>query len=196
MYLSALTRMTGGEVATIEKALYEDRSLIRMLGMRRSMFIVSRELAPVVQASCSRTIAAAQRRRLVKLLDGAGVGPAPGDWLADVETSVVAALRAAGEATAAELAEAEPRLRTSLVMAEGKPYEATQNITSRVLFQLAVDGHIVRGRPRGGWTTNTYRWSPMESWLPGGCRSWMAAPRVPSWCVGGSQPSDPRRSRT
>ena len=168
VYLSALARMRGDDVGAVEDALYDERSLVRLLGMRRSMFVVPRDLAPIVQAACSRTIAQAQRRRLVKLLDDAGVAADAAAWVADVEKSVLRALRARGEAIAAELAEDEPRLRTSLVMAEGKPYQATQNITSRVLFQLAIDGHIVRGRPRGGWTTNNYSWSPMESWLPGG----------------------------
>jgi hypothetical protein len=168
VHLSALARMVGGEVSAIEEALYEHRCLVRMLGMRRTMFVVPRDLAPVVQTACSRTIAAAQRRKLAKHLADAEVHLDVAGWLADVEESVVGALRARGEATAAELADDEPRLRTALVMAAGKSYEATQNITSRVLFQLAVDGRIVRGRPRGGWTTNNYHWSPMESWLPGG----------------------------
>ncbi|MGH3611678.1 MAG: winged helix DNA-binding domain-containing protein [Pseudonocardia sp.] len=168
VHLSALIRLRGGTVGAVEEALYERRSLVRILGMRRSMFVVGLDVAPIVQAACSVSVAAAQRRRLVMLLGGAGVGPDVEGWLVDVERSVLAAVRARGGATAQELARDEPRLRTSLVMAEGKPYEAVQNITSRVLFQLAAEGHIVRGRPQGGWTTNNYVWSPIESWLPGG----------------------------
>jgi hypothetical protein len=37
-----------------------------------------------------------------------------------------------------------------------------------VLFLLAAEGRIVRGRPLGTWTSTLYRWAPMESWLPGG----------------------------
>jgi hypothetical protein len=168
VHLSALARMDGGDVATVEAALYEERSLVRMLGMRRSVFVVPVGLAPVVQAACSRAIATVQRRRLVAELDSAGVAADPAGWLADVEESVVAALRARGEATAAELAADEPRLRTPLTMAVGKPYEAVQYVTTRVLFQLAVDGRIIRGRPRGSWTSSQYSWAPIESWLPGG----------------------------
>jgi len=53
-------------------------------------------------------------------------------------------------------------------MARGKPYEATGNITSRVLFLLAADGRIVRGRPRGSWISSQYHWSTAADWLPGG----------------------------
>ena len=163
VHLSALARLRDGGVSVVEDALYEQRSLIRILGMLRSMFVVGRDVAPVVQAACSTAVAVAQRKRLVKLLSGADVGTDVQGWLADVERSVLEALRARGSAAAGELAADEPRLCTSLVIAAGKPYEAVQSLTSRVLFQLAAEGHIVRGRPRGGWTTNNYLWSPIES---------------------------------
>jgi hypothetical protein len=84
----------------------------------------------------------------------------------------VKALAVRGSATAQELAEDEPRLKQRLLMAKGKPYEAIGNVTSRVLFQLAVDGRIVRGRPRGSWISSQYYWATVEDWLPGGLRTW------------------------
>ena len=154
------------EVQTIERALYDERSLIRLLGMRRTIFVVPVELAPVIQAACTKAIAALQRRRYVQLLAEGGVGD--GTWLEEVEEATVRALAARGEATGAELSADEPRLRTQLLMAEGKPYESRQNVTTWVLFLLAADGRIVRGRPRGSWTSSQYRWSPAATWLPHG----------------------------
>jgi hypothetical protein len=166
VFMSVHARTAPASVAEIERALYEDRSLIRMLGMRRTMFVVPVELAPVIQAACTKEIAARQRRTYTKLLAEGGVGD--GAWLDDVEESTARALAARGEATGAELSADEPRLRTQLLMAEGKSYAATQNMTTWVLFMLAADGRIVRGRPRGSWTSSQYRWSPAETWLPGG----------------------------
>ncbi len=168
VYLAAGARMITGEPSVLERALYDERSLVRMLGMRRTMFVVPLDLAPVVQAACTRKVAVQERRRLVQHLDQAGVAPDPGSWLKDVEESTLRALEARGEATAAELSDDEPRLHTSLLMAEGKPYQARQNICTRVLFLLAADGRIVRGRPCGSWTSSQYRWSPLQAWLPGG----------------------------
>jgi hypothetical protein len=153
-------------VADIERALYEERSLVRMLGMRRTMFVVPVELAPIVQASTTDAIAVVQRRRYTQIITDAGVGD--GTWLKEVEEATVRALAARGEATGAELSADEPRLRTQVLMAEGKPYEAKTNITTWVLFLLAAEGRIVRGRPRGSWISSQYRWSPIEVWLPGG----------------------------
>jgi Winged helix DNA-binding domain len=166
VFLSLWARTTSASVAGIERALYDDRTLIRMLGMRRTMFVVPAELAPVIQAACTKEIAARQRRTYVKLLVDQGVGD--GDWLRAVEDATEQALMARGEATGSQLSADVPRLRTQLLMAEGKSYAAKQNITTWVLFMLAADGRIVRGRPRGTWTSSQYHWSPAGQWLPGG----------------------------
>jgi Winged helix DNA-binding domain len=186
VFLSVYARSAPVAVKAIEHALYEERSLVRMLGMRRTMFVVPAELAPVIQASCTNAIAVEQRRRYTQLLVKAGVGD--GEWLADVEASTAQALAKRGEATGAQLSGDEPRLRTAVQLAEGKPYAARQNITTWVLFLLAAEGRIVRGRPLGSWTSSQYRWSPIDAWLPGGLaelpveharaelvRAWLAA---------------------
>ncbi len=154
--------------AVIEQALYVDRTLVRMLGMRRTMFVVAADLMPVVQASCTDEIALRQRRRYVQLLAQGGIAGDAGAWLKDVEESTARALAARGEATAAQLAEDEPRLRTKIMMAEGKSYGGMQGVSTWVLLLLAAEGRIVRGRPRGSWTSTQYRWLPIEAWLPGG----------------------------
>ena len=166
VHLSALARLRDPAIEVTEAALYDDRTLVRMLGMRRTMFVVSREVAPVVQAACTRAIAVQLRRRLVQHLSEGGVADDCTAWLLALEDATATALAARGEATAAELAEDVPLLRTSLRMAEGKAYEAEVYVTTRVLFQLAADGRIVRGRPRGSWTSSQYRWAPLGSWLP------------------------------
>jgi hypothetical protein len=38
-------------------------------------------------------------------------------------------------------------------------------VSTRVLFLLATEGKIVRGRPLGAWTSGQYRWAPTETWL-------------------------------
>jgi len=65
VYLSARARLERPSVEAIEHALYAERSLVRMLGMRRTMFVVPRALAAVVQASSTRALVPAQRRLLI-----------------------------------------------------------------------------------------------------------------------------------
>jgi Winged helix DNA-binding domain len=177
VYLAVAARMRDAEVAAVERALYEDRTLIRMLGMRRTMWVVPVELAAVVKESSTRAVAARLRRGLVQHLAEAGAtGDAdPGAWLAELEAAAHRALLARGEAMATELAEDVPGLKTTLLMAEGKKYQAEVRINNRVLGLMAADGLIVRGRPRGSWISSQYRWSPIEAWLPDGLPTWPVA---------------------
>ncbi len=163
VYLSCAAR-TDASVADIDRALYDDRSLVRILGMRRTMWVVDRHTAPLVQSSSADDVAVRERKRLVKDLETEGIDDAD-RWLAEVEQATLRALEQRGTAMASELTGDEPRLRTTITGARGKSYESTSYITSRVLVQLAAQGRIVRGRPRGGWTSTQYTWSPTSTWL-------------------------------
>ena len=162
VYLSVWARMSGGDVASVERALYDDRTLVRLLAMRRTVFVLPVEIAPIALAACSRAVATQQRRMLLGWLTEAKVATDVPAWLEEVEQVALRALIARGEATAAELSADDPRLRVELVFAEGKAYEGKQRVGSRVLLLLAAEGHIVRGRPLGSWTSTQFRWSPWE----------------------------------
>jgi hypothetical protein len=166
--LAAQARMDAPALPAIEDALYERRALVRILGMRRTMFVVPVELAPVVQASTTRGLIPGERRRFIAQLEAAGVAADGARWLEETERATLAALLARGEASARELAADVPALKTTIAVAEGKRYAANQGVSWKVLFLLAAAGEIVRGRPSGSWTSTLYRWAPMGDWLPGG----------------------------
>jgi hypothetical protein len=165
VFLSAAARTHQPDVAALEHALYQERTLVRMLGMRRTMFVVARELAPIVQAACTDAIAAQQRKLLVGMLQQAGFADDVPAWLEDLEGATLAALEARGEATAQELAQDEPRLAKRILLAEGKNYEGWQSLSTRILMLLAAEGKIVRTRPRGTWISSQHRWAPLRAWL-------------------------------
>src|SRR3984957_12385374 len=138
VYLGLLARMApAAGLPSIDRALYEDRTLIRLLGMRRTVFVAPLDNAALIQAACSRAVAARERRKVLSWLADAGVGNDPDAWLAEVEQAALAALTVRGEATAAELVADDARLVTELVLAAGKTYQGRQTIASRVLFLLA-----------------------------------------------------------
>jgi len=174
VHLAACARLTNPNIEAVEKALYDDRTLVRMLGMRRTVFVVPRETVPVIQAAAADAVAAANRRRLSQLLVDAGVTEHPDRWLAEAGEATVAVLGRLGEATGTELAAQVPALRTRVEMAQGKPYGGAANLTSQVLFLLASAGYIVRGRPRGSWISSQHRWSLLRDWLPDGLPEWSA----------------------
>ena len=159
VYLAAWARTGSVDIATIEHALYTERALVRMLGMRRTVFVVPADLAPVIQAACTDQIAEGLRRRLTQVVREAGIASDAPTWLTEVGEATVRALAARGSATGAELAADEPRLRTQIVAAADNPYGGAVNLTNRLLTLLSAEGLIVRGRPRGGWTSTQFAWS-------------------------------------
>ena len=59
IFLSAQARVTGMTVADLERALYVDRSLVKHLAMRRTLFVFPRERLADAQAGASERVAAA-----------------------------------------------------------------------------------------------------------------------------------------
>jgi hypothetical protein len=168
VFLSIVARTRAPSVSAIEQALYEKRELVRMLGMRRTMFVVPDALAPVVQAACTCAIAVQLRRRYQQILTDARVVEDVANWWTTVAGATLAALQHRGEATAQELGQDVPELRTQIRVAEGKSYAGTQSVATWMLMQLSAEGRIVRGRPRGSWISSQYRWAPIDVWLPAG----------------------------
>ncbi|MFF4757378.1 winged helix DNA-binding domain-containing protein [Streptomyces sp. NPDC001292] len=159
VYLGVGARLAepAGTVPQTERALYEDRTLVRMHGMRHTIFVFPAELTAVVHASTGIAVAARARAALIK--DMAKAGAPDAAWLKEVEESTLAALARRGQATAAELAQDEPRLREQFAYAAGKSYEGVHSVSSRLLRVLGVEGKVVRGRPLGSWTSTQFRWA-------------------------------------
>ncbi|MEE4546070.1 winged helix DNA-binding domain-containing protein [Streptomyces sp. V4-01] len=163
VFLSVGARLAepGQTVAGVEEALYgEGRSLVRMLAMRRTMFVVPRRDAAVFRAAAGQQIAAKERQKLLAYLAEGGGWDA--GWLAGAEAAVQDALAAHGDRSGAELSRLVPQLREQVTVARGKPYEATQNVASRVIRVMAAENLIERRRPAGSWTSSQFRWAKGE----------------------------------
>ncbi|MFJ8331062.1 winged helix DNA-binding domain-containing protein [Streptomyces sp. NPDC094437] len=159
VYLAVGARLADAAqtVARTERALYTDGTLLRMHGMRHTVFVFPADLTAVVHASTGLTIAARERATLLK--DMAKAGAPDAAWLTAVEESALAALARRGQATAVELALDEPRLKEQFGYATGKSYAGTHTVSTRLLKVLGLEGKVVRGRPLGSWTSNQFRWA-------------------------------------
>jgi hypothetical protein len=172
VYMELFARTDGLARADVERALYDDRSLVKVLGMRRTMFVVSPGFAGVIHAATATEIAVRERKRLHQMLEGAGItDDAPG-WVDRVERETLDALHELGEATAADLTKRVPELREQILFGEGKTWAGKVGVSTRLLFMLSAEGRIVRGRPKGSWLSSLYRWVPMDRWLGGGLEPW------------------------
>ena len=168
VFLQARARMSRSSPAEIEHELYEERTVLRVLAMRRTLFLVPVDDVPMINAAASRAVAETERKRTIAMFTEAGIGPDPAALLAELEDIGLAAVRKRGEATTADLRALDPRLGQKITIARGKPYEATISVGQKVFFHLALDGRIARSRPRGSWIASQFRWSPIERWLPDG----------------------------
>jgi len=164
--LSARARVADVAVADVERALYEARDVLRILGMRRTLFVMPPDLAVIVRAACSDAIARRERRRLIGFLETARPGRDAAALLAQAEADTLAALDDLGAASATELTRLVPALTEQFAVGEGKRYAGTVGLSTRLLFLLAAEWKIVRARPRGSWVSGQYRWARLEAWAP------------------------------
>jgi hypothetical protein len=165
VYLSAGQRIEGFAVDDLDDALYERRTLARLLGMRRTMFVVPLDLAAAVEAACTRPLIEPERKRTLQLLAAEGIGD-PESTLERAARATLAALDRSPQPVAARsLTPAVPELQVQVELAPGKAYAARPNITNRVLLTLALERHIARARPLGSWLSSQYRWVPWDRWF-------------------------------
>jgi hypothetical protein len=168
VFLSVLARSATSTLGDVSQAMYERRSLVRWMAMRRTLFLFLREEIPTVQAAVSTPLAGMLRRRLVSRLQRNGTEPVVdgdvGGWLAGLEDRVERALARRGTATGAQLADDEPALKT--VILARAPSDRPQNLTTSLLTLMSAEGRLVRGDPTGPWTSRQHRWEPVTRWWP------------------------------
>ena len=173
--------------ADIDRALYDERSVVKQLAMRRTLFAFPRDLLPAVWGSASDRVARQLRTRLAKEVEANGIAKRRrGLAQPDVRRRCSAALAEDGPATTAELRERIPALARRLELAPGKAYGGSFPIAPRVLGTLAASGAILRGGNDGDWRVSRPRWTLTEDWL-GGARATKPSPKpaTASWSSAG-----------
>ena len=175
VYLSALARCTQATLADVATAMYDDHALVRLMAMRRTLFVAPRELVPVVHAAASLDVAATMRKRLLKELATLPTDPpvptggaALEHWLTEVETEVEDALARLGTASGTQLGAAVPRLRTALLPTTTKAYDVRRTVTSQVLVLMGAEGRLVRRQPLGSWSSRQHTWELARAVWPAG----------------------------
>jgi Winged helix DNA-binding domain len=165
VYLSARSRVDDMAVEDMERALYVDRSLVKHLAMRRTLWVLPRETLASAQAGASLRVADRERRRLVADVERAGLHRDGAGWLAAAGEQVLTVLSEGGEASWADLRAAIPLLEGAITYGEGKSWGGQAPVGPRVLTVLSGEGRIVRGTNDGAWTAARHRWATTASWL-------------------------------
>src|SRR5690606_38038615 len=121
-----------------------DRTLVKHLAMRRTLFVFPRDTLPAAQAGASNRVAAAERRRLIADVQKAGLFEDGETWLDEASAAVLAVLSDGREASSSELRAEIPLLEGSYPYGVGKSWEGRIQIGPRVLTVLSAGGRIVR----------------------------------------------------
>jgi hypothetical protein len=165
-YLSLWARLPGFTTAALDTELYERRTLVKHLAMRRTLWVVRAEDMPLIQPAASDRVADNERRRLVADSQKAGITANGEKWLTTACEAVLRHLAENGAASARELRAALPELAGSHDYAPGRRWGGETPLAPRVLTVLSVRGDIVRGPNEGAWTVSRPRWVPTADWLP------------------------------
>jgi len=171
VYLSARARVTGFKQDDLEYALYEAKTLVRLLAMRRTLFVVPATMAALLQHSSTVALGGPERKRLAGWVESYGIADDGPTWVAVVSEKTLSALRERGEAVATELTKDVPELgeKITFYKKDGSVL-TTVGMSTRILFLLAAEGKVIRGRPKGTWVSSMYRWAPIDDWLGGPMR--------------------------
>lgn len=165
VHLAVAARTAGGgaSVDDVHRALHDDRTVVRVMGMRRTIWVVPADLVPVVAAACGAAVAAAERRKVVDALEGQGIAADGRRWLADAEEKVLAALSERGSALTTQLTADVPALQGTIRFGGDSKWAAEVGLGSRVVLLLSCEGRIVRTRPVGSWVSTQHRYEVAPS---------------------------------
>jgi hypothetical protein len=166
VYLSAVARMVEPSTDAMSAALYDQRTLVRHHGMRRTIWVYTLEVARIVHASSTADIARGEWKRLAKWVAASGFAD-PDSWIAAARADTLAALHKHGPCTARALGKAVPALTHKIEVGDGK-YAVAQSAHTRILLNLGFDAAIVRAAPTGSWTNSEYEWNLMSDWIADG----------------------------
>lgn len=163
VHLSAWARCGAGR-DDVDAALYTERTLVKQLAMRRTVFAVPVDLLPAVRGSAAARVARQQADLLARTVVAAGLAADGTAWVEQACEQVLAQLTEA-PATTRQLRETLPVLAERLPRPES-PKAPPSPVAARVVTVLAATGQVVRGANAGGWTTSRPVWTLARDWVP------------------------------
>ncbi|MEX2425109.1 MAG: winged helix DNA-binding domain-containing protein [Acidimicrobiia bacterium] len=164
VFLAGAARGAVDSVEGVERTLYEDRTCLRMLGMRRTLFVVPLVNIAAVQRGYTDSFVARERKRFARWLARTDVADDGVSHIDRMTNIVLKLLSDLGEASTRELTSANPELDRRFTPPVGGQ-TGTLSVGSRVVLLMTAAGLLARTRPLGTWISSQYRYAPMKSWI-------------------------------
>lgn len=161
VYLSCWARVRSLDATDVDNALYDQRSLVKQLAMRRTLFTFPRDLLPAAWSSASARVANTERARMAKDVVKAGIAVDGNDWLDRARAEVLTLLTEAPEGLSAlEVRQAVPMTDVKVEGSAGEIWSAP-----RVLTHLGATADIMRGANTARFPVSRPLWTLTRHWL-------------------------------
>lgn len=161
VYLSCWARVRSLDATDVDNALYDQRSLVKQLAMRRTLFTFPRDLLPAAWSSASARVANTERARMAKDVVKAGIAVDGNDWLDRARAEVLTLLTDAPEGLSAlEVRQAVPMTDVKVEGSAGEIWSAP-----RVLTHLGATADIMRGANTARFPVSRPLWTLTRHWL-------------------------------
>lgn len=180
VHLAVHARSDGVTPQDVDTALYTDRTLVKQLAMRRTLFALPRDLMPAALGSASARVAGAHHRSLVKQVERSGIATDGSRWLAQAASAAIDHLAGSEPLSATQMREQVPQLSGAIPLRQPKRAAATVENAGKsaakqptfpaareVLTLLGAEGRLTRGPNAAHWRTGRPTWTLMTSWLGG-----------------------------
>jgi len=166
VHLGLWARVPGVTVADVDSALYDERTLVKQLAMRRTLFVFPRDLLPAAWGSAAARVAGQQRKQLAKSVVGAGLADDADAWITAATADVLAAMADGVPRTTRELRDLVPALEgRHQIGTPEKKWGGEFPIGAWVMTTLGAEGRILRGTNAGHWRLNKPTWVRSDLWL-------------------------------
>lgn len=161
VYLSCWARVRSLDATDVDNALYDQRSLVKQLAMRRTLFTFPRDLLPAAWSSASARVANTEGARMAKDVVKAGIAVDGNDWLDRARAEVLTLLTDAPEGLSAlEVRQAVPMIDVKVEGSAGEIWSAP-----RVLTHLGATADIMRGNNTARFPVSRPLWTLTRHWL-------------------------------
>jgi predicted transcriptional regulator len=141
-YLSLLARLPGFKKEDLDRELYDEHTLGKMRCVRKTIYVHSKDMLPVVFGATTGMVARASKKYVQRRVSS--------EDYERISQAILDLLKGA-ELTATEI-------KTAL---------GTKADVSAILYFLCDQGLLVRGRPQGGWKDKRQRYARFDDYFPG-----------------------------
>lgn len=157
--------MATPSIDAIGQALYTDRRIVRHHAFRRTLWVMTREVAREAHAAATAKIGAVERRKLLEVLSADPTIDDAEAWYRSAVTSIRQLLAVEGPLSTREIGRHLPELTRRVTIGANTRNPAEVAAHTRLLLVAGFEGELVRTAPTHGWNTAEYGWSDAAAWL-------------------------------